>query len=87
MCRDVGFLDGQLDTEIVGDLANITGGETRFVVLNVIEFVEGSYHEENGRFGAVFLSVGVIEFGVFFIHFLRFGVRSAQCYDEYAGGL
>ena len=65
---NVGFLDGQLDAEVVGDLANITGGETCFVVLNVIEFIEGSYHQKDGCFRAVFLSVGLIEFGIFFIH-------------------
>jgi hypothetical protein len=70
-----------LDAEIVGDLANITGGETRFVVLDVIEFIEGSYHQEYGCFGAVFVSVGLIEFGVFFIHCHVF---ARNCYDEYA---
>ena len=68
MFRNVGFLHGQLDAEVVGNLANITGGETRFIVLDVIEFIEGSYHQKDGCFRAVFLSVGVIEICVFFIH-------------------
>ena len=37
---NVGFLHGQLDAEIIGDLANITGGEACIVVLDVVELIE-----------------------------------------------